>query len=126
MKNAGTRRTLYTHTRTQIVLLSLFSLINFGAFAQGNDNLVIKNSNAGPGAIRIEKLIAEKQAKMEKLKKCKGTTKNLKIAGISTLGITAVGVGANIAEAVVLNEEKGKLKTEKANLEKAQKNKNNY
>ena len=121
MKNAGTRRTLYTHTRTQIVLLSLFSLINFGAFAQGNDNLVIKNSNAGPGAIRIEKLIAEKQAKMEKLKKCKGTTKNLKIAGISTLGITAVGVGANIAEAVVLNEEKGKLKTEKANLEKAQK-----
>ena len=55
---------------------------------------------------RITQLIAEKQAKMEKLEKCQGTTKNLKIAGISTLGITAVGVGANIAEAVVLNNAK--------------------
>ena len=55
---------------------------------------------------RIYKLMQEKQAKMEKLEKCQGTTKNLKIAGISTLGITAVGVGANIAEAVVLNDYK--------------------
>ena len=55
---------------------------------------------------RITQLIAEKQAKMAKLEKCQGTTKNLKIAGISTLGITAVGIGANIAEAVVLNNAK--------------------
>jgi len=55
---------------------------------------------------RIYKLMQEKQAKMEKLEKCQGTTKNLKIAGLSTLGITAVGVGANIAEAVVLNDYK--------------------
>jgi len=58
---------------------------------------------------RIAQLIAEKQAKMEKLEKCQGTTKKLKIAGISTLGVTAVGVGANIAEAVVLKDAKSKL-----------------
>ena len=55
---------------------------------------------------RIYKLMQEKQEKMEKLEKCQGTTKNLKIAGLSTLGITAVGVGTNIAEAVVLNDYK--------------------
>lgn len=68
----------------------------------------------------VDMLIAEKQAKIKKLEKCKGTTKDLKIAGISTLGITAVGVGANIAEAVVLDDYKGKVKTEKAELAKAQ------
>ena len=69
----------------------IMSLVSVGCFAQHP---------------RIAQLIAEKQAKMEKLEKCQGTTKNLKIAGISTLGITAVGVGANIAEAVVLNNAK--------------------
>lgn len=58
----------------------------------------------------IAQLIQEKQQKMEKLEKCKGTTKNLKIAGISTLGITAVGIGANIAEAVVLDKTKDQVK----------------
>lgn len=61
----------------------------------------------------ITQLIREKQQKMEKLEKCKGTTKNLKIAGISTLGITAVGVGANIAEAVVLSNTKEDVKKAK-------------
>ncbi len=63
---------------------------------------------------RITQLIAEKQAKMEKLEKCQGTTKNLKIAGISTLGITAVGIGANIAEAVVLSNTKDDIEKAKA------------
>ncbi len=65
---------------------------------------------------RVQQLIAEKQAKLKKLESCKGTTKNLKIAGLSTLGITAVGVGANVAEAVILNKEKGKLNTAKNEL----------
>ena len=72
----------------------------------------------------IDQLIAQKQEKMKKLEKCKGTTKNLKIAGISTLGITAVGVGANIAEAVVLNDYKDKVKTATAERDKQQKIKN--
>jgi hypothetical protein len=61
----------------------------------------------------IAQLIREKQQKMEKLESCKGTTKNLKIAGISTLGITAVGIGANIAEAVVLDKTKDKVEDAK-------------
>ena len=48
---------------------------------------------------QIEELIRQKQGKIERLEKCQGSTKGLKIAGISTLGLTAVGVGANIAEA---------------------------
>ena len=69
----------------------------------------------------IDRLIAQKQEKMEKLEKCQGTTKKLKIAGISTLGVTAVGVGANIAEAVVLNDYKDKVKTATAERDKEQK-----
>ena len=61
----------------------------------------------------ITQLLQEKQAKMKKLESCQGTTKNLKIAGISTLGITAVGVGANIAEAVVLSNTKDDVKKAK-------------
>ena len=41
---------------------------------------------------RINKLVQEKQRKMAELEKCMGSTKGLKIAGISTLGLTAVGV----------------------------------
>jgi len=58
---------------------------------------------------RVTQLIAEKQAKMKKLEDCQGTTKKLKIAGISTLGITAVGVAGNIAEAVILKDAKSDL-----------------
>ena len=47
----------------------------------------------------VSKLIREKQRKMEELEKCMGTTKGLKIAGISTIGVTAVGVAGNIVEA---------------------------
>ena len=66
---------------------------------------------------RVEQLLQEKQQKMDKLQKCKGTTKDLKIAGISTLSITAVGVGANIAEAVVLSDKKGDIKDAKKKYE---------
>ena len=70
---------------------------------------------------RISDLVAEKQQKLNKLEKCQGTTKNLKIAGLSTLGITAIGVGANIAEAVVLNDYKDQVKTATAERDKQQK-----
>ena len=99
-----TRRTL--HTCTVKALLGVFLV-----FA------VIPSFAQHP---RITQLIAEKQAKMENLEKCQGTTKNLKIAGISTLGVTAVGVGANIAEAVVLNNAKEDVKKAKENLAKQQ------
>lgn len=52
----------------------------------------------GAGA-RYTQLVREKQRKMAELEKCMGATNGLKIAGISTLGLTAVGVAGNIAEA---------------------------
>ncbi len=72
---------------------------------------------------RVEQLIAEKQEKMKKLEDCQGTTKALKIAGISTLGVTAAGVVANVAEAIVLKDKENDLSAANAELEKKQKEK---
>ena len=99
----------YTHTHTTKALLVFFLV-----FA------IIPSFAQHP---RITQLIAEKQAKMEKLEKCQGTTKKLKIAGISTLGVTAVGVGANIAEAVILKDKESKIATAKEELTKQQEQK---
>ena len=101
----GTSRTLHMHAVK--IMLGLFLVFTvLPSFAQHP---------------RITQLIAEKQAKMEKLEKCQGTTKNLKIAGISTLGITAVGIGANIAEAVVLKDTKEKVKEAEKKRDEQQK-----
>lgn len=67
----------------------------------------------------MAELIAEKQAKMQKLSKCKGTTKKLKIAGLSTLGISAVGVVTNVAEAVALKKAKNDLEDAQSDAIKA-------
>lgn len=67
---------------------------------------------------RITRLMREKQAKMEQLEKCMGSSKGLKIAGISTLGLTAVGVAGNIAEAKVIQEYDSKIEKTDKNIEK--------
>lgn len=54
-------------------------------------------------------LMRQKQEKLEQLEKCQGKTTNLKIAGISTLGLTAVGVAGNIAEAKIISDNKSKI-----------------
>ena len=53
---------------------------------------------------RYTQLVRQKQQKMEQLEKCMGTSKGLQIAGISTLGLTAVGVAGNIAEAKIIKD----------------------
>lgn len=53
---------------------------------------------------RVAQLMREKQQKMEQLEKCTGSAKGLMIAGVSTLGLTAVGVAGNIAEASVIKK----------------------
>lgn len=68
-----------------ILLISILPGIAFGASA------------------RFTQLVREKQQKMEQLEKCMGASKGLKIAGISTLGLTAVGVAGNIAEAKMID-----------------------
>ena len=47
---------------------------------------------------RYTQLVREKQRKYDELQKCLGATNGLKIAGVSTLGLTAVGVSTNIAQ----------------------------
>ena len=63
----------------------------------------------GAGA-RYTQLVREKQRKMAELEKCMGSTQGLKIAGLSTIGLTAVGVAGNIAEAKKLDEYDTNLK----------------
>ena len=55
-------------------------------------------------SIRYSQLIKEKQRKIEELEKCTGSTGKLKIAGISTLGLTAAGVAGNVVEAQKIKE----------------------
>lgn len=60
---------------------------------------------------KIASLIQEKQEKIAKLEECQKNTKGLKIAGITTLGVSAIGVGANIGEAVALNKLDAQIET---------------
>lgn len=59
---------------------------------------IVPNICFGASA-RFTQLAREKERKMAELEKCMGSTKGLKIAGISTLGLSAVGVAANVVEA---------------------------
>lgn len=67
----------------------------------------------------VSNLIREKQRKMEELEKCMGASKGLKIAGISTLGVTAAGVAGNIVEAKVLSDYDKKIETANKKIESA-------
>ena len=70
---------------------------------------------------KIASLIAAKNAKIAELEKCQKATGNLKIAGITTLGVSAIGVAVNIGEAVSLNKLDDKIdaaQAQKANLDK--------
>lgn len=69
---------------------------------------------------RITKLMREKQNKIEQLEKCMGSTKGLKIAGISTLGLTAVGVAGNIAEAKAIKDYDSQIESTDKKIEKTQ------
>ncbi len=56
-------------------------------------------NNADSQDAEISRLMAEKQRKYAELEKCVKSVKGLKIAGISTIGLTAGGVALNIAQA---------------------------
>ena len=72
-------------------------------------------------SFRINQLVQEKQRKMAELEKCMGSTKGLKIAGISTLGLTAVGVAGNVVEAKKINEYDDKIESTDKSIAKTQK-----
>lgn len=58
---------------------------------------------------KINRLTQEKLQKIAQLEECQKNTKGLKIAGITTLGVSAIGIGANIGEAVALKKLDGKI-----------------
>ena len=60
---------------------------------------------------KIAALTKEKLDKIAKLEECQKSTKGLKIAGITTLGVSAIGIGANIGEAVALKNYDAKINT---------------
>ena len=70
---------------------------------------------------RVVELMKLKQQKMEELEKCEGVKKKLTIAGVSTLGLTAVGVAGNIAEAHVIKEYDRKIDNADKSIQSAQK-----
>ena len=68
----------------------------------------------------IQKLIAEKQQKIAALEKCSKKVKGFKIAGISTIGLTAVGVAGNIALSSKRQQVSGDLANARGKLLKKQ------
>ena len=76
---------------------------------------------------QITRLLQQKKQKMAQLEQCAQKVKGFKIAGISTLGLTAVGVGGNIALASKnkslerdIDSTQTQIESEKGKLEKIQ------
>ncbi|MBR4806380.1 MAG: hypothetical protein IKZ64_01010, partial [Alphaproteobacteria bacterium] len=69
---------------------------------------------------QIQRLISEKQEKVSKLEECDGKRKGFMIAGISTIGLTAVGVGLNIVQANKSNKLSEQIEEKNLELEKQQ------
>lgn len=56
----------------------------------------VASVNYGGGVSSLSQLVAEKNRKMAKLEQCAKKVNGFKIAGISTLGLTAAGVAGNV------------------------------
>jgi hypothetical protein len=69
---------------------------------------------------QIQALLDEKARKIEELEKCDSKRKAFVIAGISTLGLTAVGIGGNIALASKNKKLDAELSDRKAELSSKQ------
>ena len=70
---------------------------------------------------KIAELTRQKLDKIAQLEQCQKSTKGLKIAGITTLGISTIGIAANIGEAVKIKKLDGELssiETQKKDLQK--------
>lgn len=78
---------------------------------------IVPNICFGASA-RFTQLAREKERKMAELEKCMGSTKGLKIAGISTLGLSAVGVAANVVEAKKIKDYDSSIESTTQQIEK--------
>jgi hypothetical protein len=73
----------------------------------------------------IAKLTAEKQTKYADLEKCAKSVDGFKIAGISLLGLTAVGVGVNIYQANKISDLNNQIDAKKKEIEKKERDAKN-
>lgn len=80
------------------------------------------NAYADDVSPQIQRLLAEKQEKIAALEKCDGKRKGFMIAGISTIGLTAVGVGVNFAQANKSNNLSGQIEAKNKELATQQAN----
>ena len=60
---------------------------------------------------KLANLITEKQNLISQLEECQKAKGGLMVAGITTLGVSAIGIGANIGEAVALKKYDAKINT---------------
>ena len=77
-------------------------------------------SNGAQMTSQIQRLLDQKEEKIKQLEKCEGKKQGWMIAGISTIGLTAVGVGVNIAQANKSNRLSGEIEQSKQELERQQ------
>ena len=77
-------------------------------------------SYGAPMTSQIRRLMQEKEEKIKALEQCDGKRKGWMIAGISTIGLTAVGVGVNVAQASKSNRLSGEIEMEKSVLKNQQ------
>ncbi len=66
---------------------------------------------------QIRDLLEQKDKKVKQLETCEGKKKGWMIAGISTIGLTAVGVGVNIAQANKSDNLSGQIDSARHDLE---------
>ena len=93
-----------------ISLIGMFAVLGVAA---GDARGVAMTAN-------IRRLLQEKQDKIAKLEECEGKKQGWMIAGISTIGLTAVGVGVNIAQASKSNRLSDEIEMEKTTLQRQQ------
>ena len=94
-------------------IISLVGIIAVLGVATGEARGVAMNVN-------IRRLLQEKQDKIAKLEECEGKKQGWMIAGISTIGLTAVGVGVNISQASKSNRLSGEIESSKYELTQTQ------
>lgn len=69
---------------------------------------------------QIRRLLDQKEEKIKQLEACEGKKRGWMIAGISTIGLTAVGVGVNIAQASKSDKLSSEIDIQKQTLERQQ------
>ncbi len=82
-------------------------------------------SYGAPMTAQIRRLLEEKEEKIKQLEQCDGKRKGWMIAGISTIGLTAVGIGVNIAQSNKSNRLSDQIDNAKQELDKHQYNLSN-